>query len=199
MDLVIASNNEGKIREIKAILAPYFDKVLSLREAGVSADAEETGATFYENALIKAAAVYDIVKMPVISDDSGICVKALKNGPGVYSARYAGGHGDDTANNLKLLDELKAAGAATAKQRAAYFESAVVLYMSPDKIIAGEGRTHGHILDRMTGANGFGYDCVFFSDDLKMCFGLADAREKNKVSHRYRALIQVVDKLEAGK
>ena len=194
MDLIIASNNQGKIREIKAILAPYFDKVLSLKDAGVEIDVEETGATFYENALLKAAAIYDVVKTAVISDDSGICVKALGGAPGVFSARYAGQHGDDTANNMKLLDELKKAGAVTNEQRAAYFESAVVLYISPEKVICGEGRTHGYILDKFTGSGGFGYDCIFFSNDLKMSFGLAGADDKNRVSHRARAITETVNK-----
>ena len=192
--LIIASNNQGKVKEIKAILAPYFNQIVSLKDAGIDIDVEETGATFYQNALIKARAVYDIVKAPVLSDDSGICVDALGGGPAVYSARYSGR--GDAENNQKLLNELKRLNAVTDRERAAHFASAVVLYISPDKIISGEGRAYGHILTEPTGNNGFGYDCVFCSDDLKMSFGLADAESKNKVSHRYRALAQVVEQIK---
>lgn len=191
--LIVASNNQGKIKEIKAILAPYFAEIVSLKEAGIDIDVEETGTTFCESALIKARAVYDIVQTPVLSDDSGICVDALGGRPGVYSARYSGL--GDAENNRKLLNELKRLNAVTDKERAAHFASCAVLYISPDRVISGEGRTYGHILKEPAGSNGFGYDCVFYSDDLKISFGLAAAESKNKVSHRYRALKQVVEKL----
>jgi len=194
--LIIASNNQGKIKEIKAILTPYFIEIVSLKEAGIEVDVEETGKTFYENALIKAKAIYEILGVPVLSDDSGICVDALGGGPGVYSARYAGGR-DDAENNQKLLDELKQLGAISNKERAAHFAAVIVLYISPDRIISGEGKTFGYILDKPTGNNGFGYDCVFYSNELNMPFGLAEAEDKTRVSHRGKALKQAVDLLNS--
>ena len=183
-------------------MAPYFNEIVSIKEAGIDIDVEETGETFYENALLKAKAVWDIATTNgdggvccVLSDDSGICVDALNGGPGVYSARYAGPQRSDKDNNNKLLDELKKLNAVTERSRAAHFACAAVLYISPEKVITGEGRTYGHILNVVTGNNGFGYDAVFFSDDLNMPFGLADSENKNKVSHRFRALEQIVQKL----
>lgn len=183
--LVIASNNEGKIAEIKEILKPYVKEIISLREAGLSVEPEETGKTFCENALIKAEAVYRAAGgVPVIADDSGLEVDYLGGAPGVYSARYAG-HGGDAANNAKLLDALRGVpdGGRTAR-----FVCSIVLYIDPQRVVRAERVTEGRILREAAGTNGFGYDPVFYSFDLDAPFGLAAAADKNAVSHRGRAL-----------
>ena len=186
--LVVATGNAHKLREIAEIFPDR--EVIGQREAGFDGEVEETGRTFEENALIKARAAAKALGCPALADDSGICVEALGGAPGVYSARYAGGHGDDGANRARLLENLKGI-----KNRRAYFESAVALVYPDGREVTAAGRTYGHILFEETGKNGFGYDSLFFSDDLQKSFGLASAAEKNAVSHRYRALKNLVAKL----
>lgn len=177
--VVAATGNAHKLTEIRAILRGW--KVLSAAEAGFSGEVEETGKTFLENALIKAEAVCKATGLPALADDSGLCVKALGGAPGVYSVRYSGG-GD--AENRKLL--LK--NMAEISDRRAYFASAIALVFPDGTRTEAEGRTYGQILREERGANGFGYDSLFFSDDLNKSFGEASEEEKNAVSHRGRAL-----------
>ena len=204
--LVVATGNKHKLQEIQAIFKDV--RVVSAREAGYTGDPEETGATFEENAIIKARAeaekmkVKDVVRaaaealnLPALADDSGLCVAALGGAPGIYSARYAGGHGDDKKNRKKLLAEL-----GDEKNRAAYFRSAAALCFPQSmggKTVTETGDTHGRILTREEGENGFGYDCLFYSDDLCKSFGVASAEEKNAVSHRFRALTALKEKLKS--
>ncbi|MBP5242130.1 MAG: XTP/dITP diphosphatase [Clostridia bacterium] len=182
--LVVATGNLHKLREISQIFPEYH--VISQKEAGFDAEVEETGKTFAENALIKAEAACKALKLPVIADDSGLCVQALNGAPGVYSARYSGEHGNDKANRDLLLKNLKGV-----TDRAAYFESAIALARPNGEHITVNGRTYGQILTKEKGEGGFGYDCIFLSDDLKKSFGEATAEEKNAVSHRYRALMKL--------
>lgn len=192
--LIVATGNKHKLQEIKEIFADV--RVVSAREAGYLGDPEETGATFEENAIIKARAAAEALNLPALADDSGLCVAALGGAPGIYSARYAGGHGDDKKNREKLLAEL-----GDEKNRAAYFRSAAALCFPQSmggKTVTATGDTHGRILTREEGENGFGYDCLFYSDDLCKCFGVASAEEKNAVSHRFRALTALKEKLENG-
>ena len=189
--LVVATGNKHKLQEIQAIFKDV--RVVSAREAGYLGDPEETGATFEENAIIKARAAADALNLPALADDSGLCVAALGGAPGIYSARYAGGHGDDKKNREKLLAEL-----GDEKNRAAYFRSAAALCFPQSmggKTVTATGDTHGSILTREEDENGFGYDCLFYSDDLKKSFGVASAEEKNAVSHRFRALTALKEKL----
>ena len=189
--LVVATGNKHKLQEIQAIFKDV--RVVSAREAGYTGDPEETGATFEENAIIKARAAAEALNLPALADDSGLCVVALGGAPGIYSARYAGGHGDDKKNREKLLVEL-----GDEKNRAAYFRSAAALCFPQSmggKTVTATGDTHGRILTREEGENGFGYDCLFYSDDLKKSFGVASAEEKNAVSHRFRALTALKEKL----
>lgn len=192
MKLVIASNNAHKIAEIKTIIGGFFEEIYSLKELDLSIDPEETGTTFEENALLKARAVTEATGMCALSDDSGLCVKALNGAPGVYSARYAGVGHDDAENNALLLKNLRGQ-----TDRTAYFVSCVVLTYPDGKEIIAEGRTYGSILTELKGNNGFGYDPLFYSDDLKKSFGEASAEEKNAVSHRGRALAALKEKLTA--
>lgn len=192
--LVVATGNKHKLQEIQAIFKDV--RVVSAREAGYLGDPEETGATFEENAIIKARAAAEALNLPALADDSGLCVAALGGAPGIYSARYAGGHGDDKKNREKLLAEL-----GDEKNRAAYFRSAAALCFPQSmggKTVTATGDTHGRILTREEGENGFGYDCLFYSDDLCKSFGVASAEEKNAVSHRFRALTALKEKLENG-
>lgn len=185
--IVAASGNAGKIREISEILNDY--RVISCKELGFTDDIEETGKTFYDNALIKAETVAKALNMPALADDSGLCVTALSGAPGVYSARYSG-TGTDEGNIDKLLKETE-----NLSDRSAKFVSAVVVYYPDGKIVSAQGETFGEILRARRGNGGFGYDPVFYSYDLKKSFGEASAEEKNSVSHRARALAELRKKL----
>ena len=185
--IVFASNNKHKIEEVKEILSSY--KILSLKDIGFIEDIEENGKTFLENALIKARATVGYLKAQnknfiVISDDSGLCVEALEGAPGVFSARYAGNH-DPSANRAKLLQKLK-----KHKNRNAHFECVIVKMSIDGNYTYGVGKTQGIILEKETGDKSFGYDCIFYSNDLRKSFGEATSKEKNSVSHRGRAIQQ---------
>jgi len=184
--IVVASGNAGKISEIRAIFRGV--EIVSMAEMGFDGDIEETGKTFKENAEIKARTIAKLYNMPALSDDSGLCVDMLDGAPGIYSARFSGG---GPAENRKLL--LKRMENIT--DRRAHFESAVCLCMPDGRTYFGEGKTYGRILQEEIGDKGFGYDSLFFSDDLNKSFGLAEEEEKNAVSHRYRALYDLMLKL----
>lgn len=185
--LVVATGNLNKLKEIAEIFPEYH--VISQKEAGFNEEAEENGKTFAENAVIKAQTACMALNLPIIADDSGICVNVLGGEPGIYSARYAGEHGDDKANRDLLLQNLK-----NETDRTAHFESAIALVRPGAEPVVAIGKTYGHILLEETGNGGFGYDCIFYSDDLKKSFGLASPEEKNAVSHRYRALMSLREK-----
>ena len=182
MKVLLASNNGHKIKEIKEILGDFFD-VVSLREAGVESDPEETGATFEENARIKAVAGMKASGMPCIADDSGLEVFALDGLPGVMSARYAGGHGDDSANNEKLLRELE-----NASDRSARYVCVIFMAFPNGHEIVARGDCRGTILKEARGEGGFGYDPLFFFPQFGKTFAEITAEEKNEVSHRKAAL-----------
>ena len=187
--LVVATGNAHKLREIAEIFTDY--EVVSQKQMGFDEDVEETGATFAENALIKARAASKALGCIALADDSGLCVDALDGAPGVYSARYCGHHGDDKANRDLLLENMK-----DITDRRAHFTSAIALVYPGGKEIVVEGRTYGKILYEERGEGGFGYDCLFESDDLHKSFGLATAEEKNAVSHRFRGLQALRAKME---
>lgn len=182
--IVVATGNVGKIREFKEILVDWTVK--SPRDYGIDFDAEETGSTFAENAAIKARALYEILKIPTVADDSGLCVDALNGAPGIYSARYSGG--SDSDNNKKLLDNMRGI-----TNRRARFVCALAYY--DGKLIEVNGETEGEILSEPMGDKGFGYDPLFYSYDLKQSFGVASEIEKNSVSHRKRAIVALLEKL----
>lgn len=186
--LVVATGNAHKLEEIAQIFTQY--QVVSQKQMGFDEDVEETGVTFAENALIKARAAAKALNMLTLADDSGLCVDALNGAPGVYSARYCGRHGDDAANRVLLLKNLQ-----NESNRRAYFACAVALVYPDGREIVAEGKTHGEILHAECGNGGFGYDSLFFNDDLQKSFGEATAEEKNSVSHRYRALQALLGKL----
>ena len=185
--LVVASGNVHKIREISEIFTDF--EVISQKQAGFDVDVEDTGETFIENALLKARAASTALGIPTLADDSGLCVEALNGAPGVYSARYSGGHGDNQANRDLLLKNLEGV-----ENRRAYFACALALVYPNGDVLTAEGRTYGKILYEETGDGGFGYDCLFESEDLQKSFGEATAEEKNTVSHRFRALQSLLAK-----
>ena len=181
MRLVVATGNAHKLREIAEIFTEF--EVVSQKEMGFNEEVEEDGTTFAENALIKARAASKALGCIALADDSGLCVDALNGAPGIFSARYCGYHGDDQANRNKLLEDMRGK-----ENRTAHFNSAVALVYPDGRELVAEGQTYGKILEKETGVGGFGYDCLFFSDDLQKSFGLATAEEKNSVSHRFRSL-----------
>lgn len=185
--LVVASGNKGKIKEIQEMLVDY--KVVGYKELGFNEEIQETGSTFYENALIKAKTVATKLGVSALADDSGLCVEALSGAPGIYSARYAG-DGNDKSNIKLLLKNMQGI-----KNRNAKFVCAMVYYSIDGEIISSLGETYGKILEDPIGENGFGYDPIFFSNDLQKSLGLATDREKNTISHRARALTGLKEKL----
>lgn len=187
--LVVATGNMHKLREIAEIFTDF--EVVSQKQMGFDEDVEETGETFAENALIKARAAAKALGCIALADDSGLCVDALDGAPGVHSARYCGVHGNDKANRDLLLKNME-----KITQRSAHFTSAIALVKPDGEEIVAEGHTYGKILYAETGEGGFGYDCLFFSDDLQKSFGEATAEEKNAVSHRFRGLQELRKKSE---
>lgn len=187
--IVLASNNKGKISELKKLFPEDFE-IITMSEAGFFGDIEENGSTFLENALIKAKAVSTALNLDAISDDSGLMVDALGGKPGIYSARYAGEHGNDEKNKALLLKNME-----NVSDRKAKFHCSVVLYRTDGSYVFGEGETFGEILHAPVGDGGFGYDPLFFSYDLQKSFGVASSEEKNSVSHRNRAIGDLLSKL----
>ena len=180
--VLLASNNAHKIKEIRAILGDFFD-IVSLREAGVESDPEETGKTFEENARIKAVAGMKASGMSCIADDSGLEVLALDCRPGVMSARYSGSHGDDAANNEKLLAEL-----ADKPDRSARYVCVICMAFPDGRELEARGECYGEILKEKRGNGGFGYDPLFYFPQFGKTFAEISAEEKNEVSHRNAAL-----------
>ena len=185
--IVLASGNKHKIKEISDMLSGY--EVIGYKDMGLDFEIEENGNSFYENALIKAKAVSDALDLPALADDSGICVDVLGGAPGIYSARYAG-DGIDESNNKLLLKNLEGE-----KNRKAKFVCTMVLYNPNGEIITATGETLGEILYAPEGENGFGYDPIFYSYDLQKSLGVASSEDKNKISHRFRALQALKEKL----
>lgn len=183
-EIVLASNNKHKIKEVNEILKGY--KVLSMEDIGYTDDITEDGDSFSENAIIKAKTISEYLKsknknIDVIADDSGLSCDALDGAPGIYSARYAGNH-NDQANRDKLRKELKG------KDKKASFICCIILYHPDGTYKEFIGKTDGTIIDEEKGNLDFGYDPIFLSDDINKTFGEATEEEKNSVSHRGRAL-----------
>ncbi|MDR7099761.1 XTP/dITP diphosphohydrolase [Lysobacter niabensis] len=190
---VVASSNAGKLAEFRDLLGAAGYAFVTQGELGVE-DAEETGLTFVENALLKARHAARATGLPALADDSGLCVDALGGAPGLYSARYAGVHGDAQANIAKLLAAMKDVPAA---QRTAHFHAVIVLLRhadDPQPVIA-EGRWSGLILEAPRGDGGFGYDPVFLDPENNLSAAEFEPAIKNRLSHRGRALAALRQKL----
>jgi XTP/dITP diphosphohydrolase len=191
--IVLASSNPGKLREFNALFADSGCEVVTQASLGID-DAEETGLTFVENALLKARHAAQLSGLPALADDSGLCVETLDGAPGLYSARYAGGHGDSTANNAKLLQALDGV---PPDQRRAFFMCALVLLRhaaDPTPLIV-EGRWHGRVLEAPRGPGGFGYDPLFLPDGQTQSAAELDPALKNRLSHRGQAMAKLQARL----
>lgn len=185
MKLVIASGNRGKIAEIKSILYPYFEEIVSMKEIGVISEPEETGETFAENALIKARALAALTGQTVLADDSGLCVDCLGGQPGVRSARYAGEQHDDEDNRQKLIREC----ARFPAPRTARFVCAAALVYPDGTEVVTQGEAAGEIILTPLGCDGFGYDPLFYYSPFGKTFAQLAFDTKNSVSHRRAALM----------
>ena len=182
--IIIASSNEGKIKEIKTLLKDFDFEILSMKDIGFNDEIVEDGKTFIENSMKKAKAVYDSCKEIVIADDSGLSVDALNGEPGVYSARYSD-TGDSHSNIKKLLENLENV---PYEKRTARFICAVAVIMKDGSTYTLEEKScEGIIIDRMSGENGFGYDPVFYVPDHYCTMARLTEKEKNEISHRGRA------------
>lgn len=192
--IVLATGNQGKVKEMADVLAEFGFEVIAQSEFGIESP-EETGLTFVENALIKARYASQMTGLPAIADDSGLAVDALGGAPGLYSARYAGEDGNDQANRKKLLEEM--ANVAD-QERAAKFVSCIVMLQHPTdptpKIAIGE--CFGEILKEERGQNGFGYDALFFYPPKQCAFAELETAEKKKISHRAIALQSLKQQLK---
>ncbi len=188
--VVIASNNLNKIREFKSILSIPGIEFKGLKEMGIDIDVEENGNSFFDNALIKAKAISEKYNVIAISDDSGLEVEALNGAPGIYSARYAGTH-DDEDNNRLLLKNLQGV-----ENRKARYVCNIVVYYPNGKYLSVEDYCYGYIIDDRRGTNGFGYDPYFYVDEYKKTLAEVSLEEKNKISHRAKALRRLKEKLD---
>ena len=184
--IAVATSNKGKLKEIKKIFTGV--ELVTLQELGFCGEIEENGKTFRANAKIKAETIAKAYGIPTLADDSGLCVDGLCGAPGIYSARFSGE--GEAANRKLLLNRME-----HVDDRRAHFECAVCLCLPDGHTYFGEGKTFGRILFEETGTGGFGYDSLFYSDDLNKSFGLATEDEKNSVSHRFRALEDLKKKL----
>ncbi len=192
MKLAIATNNAHKLSEIRAILGDSFEQLLSLKDLGIDVDVEETGTTLEENALLKARTICKLCKLPTLADDTGLMVDALDGAPGVYSARYAGEAHNDANNRALLLKNLEGK-----TSRRAHFSTVIAICYPNGDFITANGRVEGSILHEERGSEGFGYDSLFYSDELGKTFAQATPEEKNSVSHRGRALHAMLEKLNS--
>lgn len=193
-EMVIATKNKGKVKEFEALFERYGIKITSLLDINEPIpDIEETGTTFKENARLKAEGIAKVLNVPVVADDSGLAVDALEGRPGVYSARYAGEPTDDMKNYEKLLDELKDV---PDTERTARFICVLALAIPGKETIFTEGTCEGTIAHEPKGTNGFGYDPVFIPEGYDCTMAQLEQSEKNRISHRYHALLQLEEWLK---
>ncbi|KGP90900.1 nucleoside-triphosphate diphosphatase [Pontibacillus chungwhensis BH030062] len=189
--IIVATHNEGKVREFRQLFSKYNIETLSLDDLDRNLpEVEETGETFEENAELKARTISSILNVPVIADDSGLEVDALNGSPGVYSARYAGEPKDDQKNLDKVLLELKGENNRTAR-----FVCVLALSIPGQSVVFERGTCEGHLLEEPQGGSGFGYDPIFVPDGYTATMAEIGADEKNKISHRSQALSKMEDKI----
>jgi len=194
--LILATNNQGKVREIKEIFKGIYDEVLSLKDAGIRIDVEEDGTTFLENSAKKAVEVSKLVDCDCIADDSGICVDGLGGAPGIYSARYSA-EGTDEANRIALIEAVRPLDR---KDRSARFHCAITIANGGKVVFSCEETCDtGEIILEERGENGFGYDSLFYLESLGQTFAEISPEIKNSMSHRARALETTKKWLQANK
>lgn len=196
MKVVLATRNQGKIREFQKRFSEIGWEVIPIADIADIPEPEETGTTFRENALQKARYYAEAVNLPVLSDDSGIIADVLGNEPGVYSARYAGVHGNDEANNQKLVKVLRPY---RGEARRGHYMCVIAVVWPDGREITAEGRCNGIIRDFYKGTGGFGYDPLFYLPEFGKTMAELSMEEKNKISHRGKAVDAMLKKLkEAG-
>lgn len=193
LEIVIATKNEGKIKEIKEIIALDGVRFLTFQDFDEWPKVEETGLTFEENALIKAKALLKWTRTATLADDSGLEVDTLGGEPGIMSARYAGPHCSTLDNNLKLLNKLEGV---PLHRRIAHFRCSAVLAGTDGSLLVSEGTCRGHIVLEPRGSGGFGYDPLFVPDGYNKTIAELPAEEKNKISHRGKAFGDLKEKIE---
>ncbi|UTA48215.1 XTP/dITP diphosphatase [Simiduia sp. 21SJ11W-1] len=195
-EIVLASNNAGKITELNHLLAECGIRVVPQSAFDIP-DAEETGLSFVENAILKARHAARIANRPALADDSGLCVDALKGAPGIYSARYAGEHGNDAANNAKLLQALE--GQPRSARTARFLCVLALVRHADDPVpIICQGEWRGEILTQPAGDNGFGYDPLFWVPERQCASAQLSKEEKSALSHRGQALKKLLAELSAS-
>ena len=194
MKIIFATGNTGKVREVKAILADLNMEVLSMKEAGVTSEAEENGATFAENAIIKARDIAERVEDAIVmADDSGLVVDALNGEPGIYSARYLG---EDTSYRIKNANIIQRLEGVPVEERTARFACAIAAVLPNGEVLTTEGTIEGYIGYEERGEGGFGYDPIFMVPELGRSTAELTAEEKNAISHRGKALEAMKIKLQ---
>lgn len=190
-NLLVASNNPHKIHEYQEMFSGYEVKVHSPKELGINVNPDENGETYEANSLIKAKALAEFTKMPVIADDSGLNVVALDNFPGIHSSRFADSCGGNKYANPKLIEKLRGFS-----DKSAFFTCVITLLNVEENPVVFKGICPGKILDKPEGEGGFGYDPIFYSEEAKQCFGTAPEEIKNKYSHRAKAMEQLINYLK---
>ncbi len=190
--ILIATKNKHKVQEFETMLAPLGYEVKSLLDMKQTFDIDETGMTFEENAYIKAKAIYDVLHMEVISDDSGICINHFNGGPGVHSARFLGEDTDYEFKNRYVLNELK-----DAKDRGAQYVCCICHIDGEGNVHSYEGVCEGLIADEPKGSNGFGYDPIFYYPPFHTTLADVSEEEKNTISHRALALQKLLKGMNA--
>ena len=193
--LVLATRNQGKVKEFQRLIQEHSQdiEVIGLDSFPELPEIEEAGDSFEANALLKARAVAEFTGLPALADDSGLCVDALNGEPGIYSARWAGVHGDDVANNAKLLDKLSGVN-----QRGAKFQCVVALVIpkeNGEQVLIETGSISGFIVDEPRGEHGFGYDPLFAPHGSSFTFGEFSHGEKDKISHRGQAFRKIAPRI----
>ena len=193
--IVLATKNLGKVNEFERLLSEFASdiKVMGLKDFPDMPDVEETGSSFEENSLLKAQAISRFTKLPALADDSGICVEILNGEPGIFSARWAGIHGDDAANNKKLLEQLECESNRKAKFRCVV--TLVIPRAEKEIVLVEAGEIHGTIVEKPRGDGGFGYDPIFQPNGSDLTFGEFPHGEKDKISHRGQALRKIAPQI----
>ena len=190
-EILVATNNAHKLKEIREILSPYHITVYGMKDLNIDiGEIEENGKTYFENALIKAKALQKVTKMPVLADDTGLEIKSMNNEPGLYTARFAsnlGGHPEAFKDIFKRIE---------GKDRYAEFICDIVVVNIEDKPLRFEARIPGSISTELSGDNGFGYDPIFVNAELNKTYAKMTSEEKNRVSHRGKALKKFITYLK---
>ena len=195
MDIILATTNSGKVKEIKAMLSGLDINITSLLDYDDIPDIVEDGETFSDNALIKAKAIYERLKIPVIADDSGLVIQSLNGEPGVHSARYGSIDGEKPTTESLIQTVLEKMIFVPEKKRQAHFKAVLVFYYGENKYFISEGECHGEIVINPQGDEGFGYDPIFYLPQYKKTMAQLSSDEKNSISHRGLALEKLKEEL----